>query len=335
MKKRWGIILTAIVLVLLIYVLKDIEFVKVAKLINKMNLFYFSLAFLSFFLSILLSNVRFQICVYELIRSDFWFLLKVLFAGNFINAITPGAGTGGEPVRAYFLGEKYKTSKTKFFGTIIADKFFGLVVQVFFTIASLFFIFIYLDIHANLKIIFESFIAIIFIIILVRAILTWKKIKFNSNYFYEKIFKYKFIKKRFKSPFHLKRYITKKIAHFIDSFKCSIVNKKRFAINLFLSLIIWLLIYLSSYFLFLALDVRVNFLSVIVVVAMGYLIGDISPVPGGIGLAESTMFILYSAMGIEPSLAAIVALLSRMIYYFFSIPLGGLSLIYLRATQKP
>src|SRR3989344_2584059 len=97
MKKRWGIILTAIVLVLLIYVLKDIEFVKVAKLINKMNLFYFSLAFLSFFLSILLSNVRFQICVYELIRSDFWFLLKVLFAGNFINAITPGAGTGGEP----------------------------------------------------------------------------------------------------------------------------------------------------------------------------------------------------------------------------------------------
>ena len=92
--------------------------------------------------------------------------------------------------------------------------------------------------------------------------------------------------------------------------------------------------YLSSYFLFISLNSQINFLSLIVVVTLSYLIGDISPVPGGIGLTEGTMFLLYSAIGVSPSIAIVISLLSRMIYYFFSLLMGGLSLIYLRFTLK-
>ena len=75
-----------------------------------------------------------------------------------------------------------------------------------------------------------------------------------------------------------------------------------------------------------------SFLIVLVVVSLGLLIGAISIFPGGIGVVESTMVLLYSTMGINFSAALLVAFLSRMIYYFFSIFVGGLSLIYLRMT---
>ena len=63
---------------------------------------------------------------------------------------------------------------------------------------------------------------------------------------------------------------------------------------------------------------------------LSYAIGDLSPIPGGIGLVESSMFLLYSAMGVTGSLAITVVLLSRIIYYFYALVLGGLSFAYLK-----
>ena len=57
--------------------------------------------------------------------------------------------------------------------------------------------------------------------------------------------------------------------------------------------------------------------------------GDFSPTPGGIGLVEGFMIFLYTAIGINLSVAIIVSLLSRMIGYFFSLVLGGISLVWL------
>jgi len=47
-------------------------------------------------------------------------------------------------------------------------------------------------------------------------------------------------------------------------------------------------------------------------------------------ITELTMTLLFSAMGIFPPLALLVVLLTRLIYYFFSLVVGGLSLLYIR-----
>ena len=67
-----------------------------------------------------------------------------------------------------------------------------------------------------------------------------------------------------------------------------------------------------------------------IVVTLGNIIGDLSLFPSGIGFAELSMTLLYSAMGIFAPLAVLVAFLTRLVYYFVSLTIGGLSLIYVR-----
>ena len=334
MKRELEILLIVIVSLLFLFILKDIDFLEVYYLINNLSLFYFTLAFLSCLITFLLWNIRWKNTLKELIDANYWYILIILFAGVFINTITPGASTGGEPVRAYFLSKKYNKPKTELFGSIVADKFFNLAVFLLFVVFSIVFIFIYVEISPRLKILLETILASIILSCLVVIFLLWKKIKFKVDWISEKFYRLKSVKKHFKTPEEFKNYVNKKIKNFLGVFNSIILNKKKFWFGIFISIIYWLFLYLSSYFLFISLNSQINFLSLIVVVTLSHLIGDISPVPGGIGLTEGTMFLLYSAMGVSPPIAIVVSLLSRIIYYFFSLLMGGLSLIYLRFTLK-
>jgi len=334
MKRELEILLIVIVSLLFLFILKDIDFLEVYYLINNLSLFYFTLAFLSCLITFLLWNIRWKNTLKELIDANYWYILIILFAGVFINTITPGASTGGEPVRAYFLSKKYNKPKTELFGSIVADKFFNLAVFLLFVVFSIVFIFIYVEISPRLKILLETILASIILSSLVVIFVLWRKIKFKADWISEKFYKLKSIKKHFKTSEKFKNYVNKKIKNFLGVFNSIILNKKKFWFGIFISIIYWLFLYLSSYFLFISLNSQINFLSLIVVVTLSYLIGDISPVPGGIGLTEGTMFLLYSAIGVSPSIAIVISLLSRMIYYFFSLLMGGLSLIYLRFTLK-
>jgi len=334
MKRELEILLIVIVSLLFLFILKDIDFLEVYYLINNLSLFYFTLAFLSCLITFLLWNIRWKNTLKELIDANYWYILIILFAGVFINTITPGASTGGEPVRAYFLSKKYNKPKTELFGSIVADKFFNLAVFLLFVVFSIVFIFIYVEISPRLKILLETILASIILSSLVVIFLLWKKIKFKVDWISEKFYRLKSVKKHFKTPEEFKNYVNKKIKNFLGVFNSIILNKKKFWFGIFISIIYWLFLYLSSYFLFISLNSQINFLSLIVVVTLSHLIGDISPVPGGIGLTEGTMFLLYSAMGVSPPIAIVVSLLSRIIYYFFSLLMGGLSLIYLRFTLK-
>lgn len=334
MKRKFEIIITIIVALLLFSILKDINFFEVYYLINNLNLLFFAFAFLACLVTFLLWNIRWKNTLESLISPNYWYLLIVLLAGVFINTITPGASTGGEPIRAHFLGKKYNQSKSKIFGSVVADKFFNLAVFLIFVIFSIVFIFIYVEISPRLKIFLETILSSIIISLIIAIFLIWRKTKFNADWISEKFYRLNSIKKHFKTPEKFKSYINQKISNFTEVFSGIIKNKKKFWFGMFISVIYWLFLYLSSYLLFLSLNTNINFLSLIVVVTLSHLIGDVSPVPGGIGLTEGTMFILYSAIGIPPPIAIVVSLLSRIIYYFFSLLLGGLSLIYLRFALK-
>ena len=78
MKKRFGVILTIIILVLLILVLKDIDFYEVYSLLKEIDSFYFGLAFFSYFASFLLWNLRWKNTLEGILNADYFFLLKVL-----------------------------------------------------------------------------------------------------------------------------------------------------------------------------------------------------------------------------------------------------------------
>jgi uncharacterized protein (TIRG00374 family) len=334
MKKGYGFLLIAIVLVLLGYFLRDIDFQEVYTLFWEGNVLFFSIAFLCTSASFLVWNLRWKSTLSGFVNPNYWFLLQVLLAGVFLNIITPGTGIGGEPIRAYFLSKTFKRSKTKFVGNILADKIFNQVVFLSLVMFSILFVILFIDIPPALKLTLQLTLFIIIIAILLVVFSIWKNMIVNPNRMLSKLYMFKFIKTRFKDEKDFKRFLNLKIRNFFRIFNRTVRNKRKLRNGVFYSAIMWAFVFLTSYFLFISFGTRVSFLSIVIVVTLGLLIGEISPIPGGFGLVEGSMFLLYAAMGIAAPLAAIVVLFSRMIYYFHAIVLGGTSLIYLKLTIK-
>ena len=327
--KKWVGLAVLLGILILAFVLKDIHFYEVLKLLKNLNPGYFFLAFLCSLLSFLVLNAKFIALVKETFKIEYFFSLAVLFAGSFLNILTPGAGVGGEPIKAFFLNKRYKISKTKVFGIIGADKFFQLMVFSFFLLFSILFLLFFINIPKNLKFTLEIILFITLFLFGVFIFLNIKTINFNPGFFFKVFYGLWFIKSKFSSSREFEKFINSKAQIFFRAFKKISKTRKNFFYGIFYSILFYIFVYLLSWFLFLSFGYSVNFLSIIIVVTLGMLIGEISPVPGGVGVTESTMFLLYNAMGISFSLAVIVALFSRLIHYFFSFIVGGLSLVYL------
>jgi len=329
MRKSITALLIVGVLALLAYLLKDVDFVEVYSLLRELNFFYLVLAVFTGFAGFAIWTLRFKYSLRGLCRPSFWFLFKVLLAGCFICTLTPGARVGGEPVRAYFLGKRYNKPKSKVLGVVLADKLINFLTFLFFLFFSILFVLVFIEVSFSYKLIFEIILLSVFFLAVWILVLIFKRKRLDLEGFFKKFYFLKFIRKKYGGKKHFELYIDEVIKNFRGVFRRTINNKKKFYYGVLLSVGFWLLHALVSYFLFLGLGERVNFLLVLIVVTISYMVGDISPVPGGIGFMEGSMFLLYSAMGITPALAIIVTLLSRVIYYFYTLFLGGLSFVYL------
>ncbi len=329
--KRYLRFISAIVFILLlIYLLIHIDFYDIYTIFKQTNPLFFIPAFLAYSFSFLLFNLRTTYSIGWIVKPGYWFSLKVTLAGFFINTITPGAQIGGEPVRAYFLGKKYKKSKAKLLGGILGDRLFHLAASLFFIISSILFILTFIPISRELRSIFITVLVFILSVIFFLFFLKFKKTKFNPMVILNKVGWLT----PFKNNYGFKKDFSKHLGNFTKSFKRTVTDRRIVFLGIFLSLSYWILNYLVSYFLFLSFGVRVSFFLIIVVVSLGNLVGDFSPTPGGIGLIEGFMVFLYSVLGINFALALAVSILTRMILYFHTILIGGISLIHLDNSLK-
>jgi glycosyltransferase 2 family protein len=333
MKKRYNLFFGAILILLLFYLLKDIDFGEILKLLGKTNTFWIILSFAAFGFSFLLWNIRFRNSLGKLSNESFWFLLIVLFSGIFVNTITPGSNVGGEPVRAYYLSKKTKNSKSKFLGAILADKLLNIIVFLFFVIFAI--IFLVFTIGSLFKSsMFNILIGIILVCLVFWIIIKSVGKKKSFNFLLRVFYSLKIFRKKFKRISDFERYLKKRIGNTRGAFVETFNGWKKITFGIGISFLVWIFIFLASYFLFFALGIKISFLSVIVVISISYLIGDVSPIPGGIGVVEGSIILLYSGLGISVPLAIAVALLGRAIYYCYALGLGGLSLVYLRLKFK-
>ena len=329
MKKIWKIAFTVVVFVLLFFALRGINFAEIWMLLGQMNVFYLTLAFLTYFMAFLIFNFRSMYSLGWIIPNpDFFFYLKTLLAGFFINTITPGAQIGGEPVRAYFISGKYKKPVSKVFGAILGDRFSHAVVSILFIVFSIIFLFTFISLPRELEAILETVLTLILVLAVVLVILNTKKTKAFLRPLFRKAFSFKFFKKTFMKKF-LNRKVTKGFGNFADSFKRTIGTRRLIVLGFVFSTIYWGLNFFVPYFLFLSLGVQVSFFTVLVAVSIGGLIGDFSPSPGGLGLVEGSMVFVYILMGVGFPVAFTVSVINRIILYFFAIAVGGLSLLAL------
>jgi glycosyltransferase 2 family protein len=333
MKRVFQFIFIGIIVSLALWVVKDIEFIEVYYIIKASNVYYFILAFFLYFLAFLLVNLRIIISQRGFANWKYGYNLLILFSGSFFNLITPGGGAGGEPVRAYFLTKRYKTKLTDTIGIIAGDKVFHHIAQIILIAISVIAFILLLPLS---KIATSLFIGLVFFTLIFASILlylSFDKIKHNFKKLLKKFYFFKFIRNIYKSreDYHLS--LKKNLSKISIVFKKVIFDRKSMGIKLLLSFGYWILVVLVSLFIFYSFGFKINFIFVLIVVFVGQIISEISPIPGGVGVTESAMFLLYSALGVNTELALLVALLERIIYYFYALIIGGISIIYLKLTN--
>ncbi len=327
MKKKLGSLLVAMgVISLVAYILKDIDFGEVWRLFGEVDLRMFFLAFIIFGFGFLIWNFRWQNSLKDLQQVRYWVLIRYLFTGIFFNTITPGAAVGGEPVRAYLLGKNYNQPKSKFFGVILADQSFHIMGFVVYFILSLIFIVFFLNIALAYKITFGVILAILLALIFGFIYIVFNKFSGKSKWIPNFIYYwFRIIRRKFKTKKEFQEYLASKFEEVGERFRGVVRDKKKFVIGIFASLLFQACIFTASYVLFLSLNYEINYLFVIVALSVGYFFGDISPSPGGIGILEAAVLVIYSALGVNPEIALSVALLDRVIALFYRLGIGGIA----------
>jgi uncharacterized protein (TIRG00374 family) len=334
MNKKLKLLFAVIVIVCAIFVIKDIDLSKVYYLLKDSQIHFFVIAFFCFTLSFVIWNLRFTYSLNRFIRTGFLFSFLVLLAGCFFNTITPGAAVGGEPVRAYFISKRHNKPISIILGVVLGDKVYHLGVFVVFVLLAGLFLINFIRISVEVKIFIFLILGVAVFLFVYLFIILLKNLRPNIIKLFSRLYHFNFIKVRFATKDIFISTLEKSINKFIQSFKAVGFTKKAVFIRTFLSVVFWILVVFVSYFLFLSLGARVSVFTIWIVVFIGYSIADISPIPGGIGLAESSMFLLYSVLGVDSEVALLVAFLERFAYYFHTLVLGGFSLIYLRIGMK-
>jgi uncharacterized protein (TIRG00374 family) len=329
MKKRVTIILVALVIGVFIYLVKDISLLEVYNVVKSTKLLYFFLAVFSCFCGYLLWTLRWKINLAVVQKSSFWNLFVFLLSWLFFNLITPGRSIGGEFVAAYFLSKKYKKPKTKFIGTIIADRFFYVISLFVVVFLALLYILLFFKLPHTSRIFLEVlFVGIGFLMFLFIFFMAFRK-KITLVPFFSLLY-HKFIKYFYRISHVKRKYLVFKFRQFGNVFYSIIHHRKIAFVSIIISFSIWCCSFLTSYFLFLSFGLHVGFILVAVIVPIGYFFGDISIIPGGIGFIEGTTYLLYSASGISKEIALLVVLLNTMITGFFNLFLGSIFSLYIK-----
>ena len=345
-KNIWRILKAAslvAVLGLLYFVLRSIGFRKIIGLIRGMNAPSFYLAAGLVICVFLLWSFRLQLMMPRRDRGSILLLFPIYMAGVFGNVITPGARVGGEPIRAYYMAEAFGGPKTGHLGVLIADKLGNLAVFMTFLLISVSFVALFVPLRPLFKFALEG--AVLLIIgAIVSGVLLRKHIGFRSGLLNKLVqFLYHepvvgFFRSRFKTYQHFEDYVIRKLDNVFSPIASAAKSPKALTKVILISGAAWLVYYFAHYILFQALGADLSFFAVFIIVTISTFCGDLAFSPGGAGFMEAIMIGLCAAFGLEQETAAAVTLVSRGIFYFCGIGIGGasfgtLALLYGRAEK--
>ncbi len=125
--------------VLLYLVLKKINFEDIKTIFQKSNPFFIFLAFITFFLSQIVSSWRLLTFLKNIgIELSFGFNFRLYLLGMFYNIFLPG-GIGGDGYKIYLLHKNFHLHAKKIFSAIFFDRLSGLWAVAFVAASFLFF----------------------------------------------------------------------------------------------------------------------------------------------------------------------------------------------------
>jgi len=325
-KRKKLIIIAALVVffVVMVILLASVG-ADVVEIIVHIDPFYFILSIVCFLGLQLAWGIKFHMLVKRRVRKAYFpCVLLANMSGNFVNVTTPSGRMAGEPVRAKMISSCYKVRFSRVFAATMVDK-------ASLTIAMLILV-ISLTIYASQKYEMPRMLQYL----TGAFVLFWVLVGITSYLIFQNLgerqskkvgsFVHRVSRLLLGSRSRDRAYFMEKaksgIAEFRSTFGFLAKNPLAMALDISLGLLTYGFRFASAYMLFIATGHSVDFFSVAVVVMIAFAIGLMTQVPGMIGVAESTMALMYRAIGINTASAVAVAILTQMNSYLVEIGLG-------------
>lgn len=245
--------------------------------------------------------------------------------GIFFNNITPGARTGGEPMKTFYMSrEEDITPIETVFATVTVDR---IVESLPFFVLAIFSV-IYVNLFFTVRwsvVVILSFIIVAYIAVLLVA----TYVCFNKSAGEKVVFNFLTLLGKFSK--RIKKYedlALSMVENFHGQFQLILKNRNNLYRSIGASLIMWISWILRTYFVFLALGKPLNPVFVVLVTTISLLMGLIPFLPGGIGIVEVTMSVLYAALKVGTNIAVTATILDRIISFWFVLVFSGIIASY-------
>jgi len=334
MKKTIAYLLLSIVL--LIYVINIIGTQSIAVTLNLLDVSTIALVLSIMVLYGLIDCFKWSVLLARIKKIDFFRLVPVYFAGELFNALTPGAKSGGEVLKAHYTSRIFSIPQSKVYATILLDR--SIIMFVFFILLlfSSVYTVLFLDVPSIVFEIFRFVVGLAAFLSFVIIIINRKIGKRRHETLFKLLnFVYHFkplemIRKRFETYKMFEEFVMEIFLEFSESLKLLAAHRKGVAANVIFSSLIFSLVFIKAKVIFLGLGYDIGIIPIIIVVTLSSAVSYIVFTPGGVGITEIVLISLYVAVGVDPHVAATVALIDRGAYYITSFGIGYIASVYMK-----
>jgi hypothetical protein len=259
-------------------------------------------------------------------------LFLISLAGLAFTNLTPTARFGGEPIRAYFLKKNAKIRGAESLATIIAERTYDAVTFSILSFAVILLAIFWLALPLWI-------IALMIVAFLLCAGLLCGIVFFSVNHKAGVRFTFWVTKnfdwliRRFGSVEVLRKKLISDVRLYGKKVKKYLMKPSFWGYGLVYSLLVWWFDILMAYFVFLSLGfTNISIALIAAVIVISALAGAFPALPGGLGITEAVMVVIFSAASVPLAVAGMATIISRLISYW-AVTFVGLGAAYYIGVQ--
>ena len=310
-----------LIFILYLYFFVGIE--NIIQLLQSVNLFYYSLAFVAVLASTVFYSLTWQhflnlqMCIRD---SPKTFLF--VWVATFIDVLIPAESISSEISKAYLVSKSAGQNTGKAIASIVSHRILSMAITLTTLIASSAILIIKYELSTSILI----FIVVVMIGTMTSIVLlsylsfkeqTTRKVINGLLGFFE------FISRGRWQLTNLKSRAQKMLKMFHEGIITLIEHPRELALPVVYSLLAWLSDILISFFVFVSLGFDVSFVVIIIVYTISMAVQYFPlGIPAEVGLTEIVMTSLYTLLGIPLAISAAVTVLTRVLTVWFKFFVG-------------
>lgn len=300
----------------------------IALILQRVDLFYYSLAFVAVLLSVTFYSLTWQQLLTLLsVKVAFQNTFLFTWVGTFVDLLVPAESISGEISRAYLMSKSSGENAGRVVASVVSHRILSMTVTLSgLVIGSALFILQYEP--SGLLLNFIIIVAVgttislaLFCYLCLRKQVTEKIVNWVIHLLIS-IFRGRW------RPTHLRRKAQKMLEAFHEGIEILGERPRGLALPLFLSVTAWFFDLIIAYLVFVSLaPTRPISLSLIMIVYSITAAIQTIPlgIPGEVGLTEIVMTSLYTTLGIPLAISATATVLTRVVTLWFRLLLGGIA----------